>query len=327
MNKVSIAGMFLGLLILAALLLWNGIHNILHLLVNTGWLLLALPLVWAPSQLVATVSWRQLFPATRTPSLIHLLIANWMGRAVNILLPVATIGGEVVKARLITLWEGNGVDVSASVMVDKTVQALALVPWGFIGAGLLFYLALDNGIAVPVIIGITALAAGVGGFILVQHFGMFGFLANLTGRFLHAEKRDGLTNGAGKVDQAVRNLYRQRRKFGAALFCRTLSLMLESSEIWLACYLMGQPLGLLETLALESLTSTVNNVVFFIPNAYGVQEGGFVVIGSLFGLTPDFSLALSLATRIREVVIDLPGLLFWQYTEGRRLIGRKPGNP
>ena len=327
MNKVSLGGMFLGLILLTVLLVGHGIGEILNLLLSSGWYLLALPLVWFPSQLLAALSWRVLFPATRHPPLGHILASIWMGRAVNVLLPVATIGGEVVKARLITLWGANATDASATVLVNKTVQALALIPWGLIGAGLLFYLGIDNGIAVPVMLGVTVLGTGIGGFILVQHFGMFGYLARLTGRFLHAEKRIDLTDGAVKMDQVVRELYRSRGKFGIALFWQVLSLMLETGEIWLACQLLGQPLSILEALALESLTSTVNNAAFFIPNAYGVQEGGFLMAGSLFGLAPDFCLALSLATRIRELVYDLPGLIFWQVVEGRRFLALKPDNP
>ena len=66
---------------------------------------------------------------------------------------------------------------------------------------------------------------------------------------------------------------------------------------------------------LKSLTSIITDLAFIIPNGYGVQEGGYLMLGVLIGLTPEFSLALSLATRIREIIIDLPGLLYWQYIE------------
>jgi len=326
MNKVSLGGMFLGLILLTVLLAGHNVSGIIDLLLSSGWYLMALPLAWVPSLLPAALSWRVLFPAGRHPPLRHVLASMWMGRAVNILLPVATIGGEVVKARLITLWGANAADASATVLVNKTVQALALIPWGLVGAGLLFYLGIDNGIAIPIMLGVTVLGIGIIGFILVQHFGMFGYLARLVGRFLHVEKRTDLTDGAAKTDQLVRELYRSRGKFGIALVWQVLSLMLETAEIWLACQLLGQPLGILEALALESMTSTVNNAAFFIPNAYGVQEGGFLMAGSLFGLAPDFCLALSLATRIRELVFDLPGLIFWQVMESRRFLALKPGN-
>ena len=77
------------------------------------------------------------------------------------------------------------------------------------------------------------------------------------------------------------------------------------SEVWLACYLLGFPISIIEALMLKSLTSTISDIAFFVPNAYGVQEGGYVMLGALLGMTPDIALAVSLATRIRELVVLL----------------------
>ena len=96
---------------------------------------------------------------------------------------------------------------------------------------------------------------------------------------------------------------------------RTFGLILQTSEVWLACYLLGHPIGLIEAIMLKSLTSIITDLAFIIPNGYGVQEGGYLVLGVLVGLTAEFALALSLATRVRELIIDIPGLLYWQHIE------------
>ena len=140
-------------------------------------------------------------------------------------------------------------------------------------------------------------------------------MAKLIGRFIRTEHRDGIANHAREIDLRVVALYREQGRFALSVFWRTLSLMLETSEVWLACYLFGHPIAFL-----KSLTSTLNNIVFFIPNAYGVQEGGYVLVGNLLGFTPEFSLAVSLATRVRELLIDLPGLLVWQHIEHRQFL-------
>jgi hypothetical protein len=70
---------------------------------------------------------------------------------------------------------------------------------------------------------------------------------------------------------------------------------------------------------LKSLTSIITDIAFVIPNGYGVQEGGYVMLGAFIGLSPEFSLAISLATRIRELIVDLPGLLYWQHVEAKYL--------
>ena len=62
----------------------------------------------------------------------------------------------------------------------------------------------------------------------------------------------------------------------------------------------------------------LRTVAFVVTWAAGVQEGGYVVIGALFGLSPDIARALSLLKRTREIVAGVPGLIAWHISEGRR---------
>ena len=157
----SYIGLLVGLIGLTWLIVWQGIDEIFALLSDSGFTLLLLPIVWFPSLIAAVVSWQLLFPIKRTPPFKELFLALWMGRAINTLLPVATIGGEIAKARLLILWGRGGVDSSASVLVDKTVQALALVPWAIIGTSLLVYLAIDNELAKLIMLGTFLLGLGI----------------------------------------------------------------------------------------------------------------------------------------------------------------------
>jgi hypothetical protein len=52
----------------------------------------------------------------------------------------------------------------------------------------------------------------------------------------------------------------------------------------------------------------------------GVQEGGFSVLGALFGIPPEVALALSFVKRVPDLAIGLPGLLAWYWLEMRRLL-------
>ena len=128
-------------------------------------------------------------------------------------------------------------------------------------------------------------------------------------------KRYEITLKATDIDLLVKDIYNDKKRFFVSILWRTLGLILQTSEVWLACYLLGHPISLFEALMLKSLTSIITDLAFIIPNGYGVEEGGYLMLGVLIGLTPEFSLALSLATRIREIIIDLPGLLYWQYIE------------
>ena len=72
----------------------------------------------------------------------------------------------------------------------------------------------------------------------------------------------------------------------------------------------------------------IRSVAFLVPNAVGVQEGAYILLGASFGLTPEMALALSLLKRARDLTLGLPAIASWQWLEGgrlwRRLERRRP---
>ena len=87
---------------------------------------------------------------------------------------------------------------------------------------------------------------------------------------------------------------------------------------------MGVSLGIAPVLALESLLYAIRSIAFIVPNAIGVQEGAYVMLGASFGLAPDFALGLSLLKRGRDLLLGIPALLVWQIFESHRLWRRRP---
>jgi len=80
------------------------------------------------------------------------------------LLPVASVGGEVVKGRLLTLDGVDGAQASASVTVDLTVQALSLLLWSLLGIAVLVVIEADRSLALTALAGAMLLALGIAGF-------------------------------------------------------------------------------------------------------------------------------------------------------------------
>ena len=91
-----------------------------------------------------------------------------------------------------------------------------------------------------------------------------------------------------------------------------------ATEACLALQLAGAPLGFGSILVIESLLYAIRSAAFVVPNAIGVQEGDYVVLGAGFGLTPDVAMAPSFLKRGRDLLIGTPALLAWQFIEGRR---------
>jgi len=58
-----------------------------------------------------------------------------------------------------------------------------------------------------------------------------------------------------------------------------------------------------------------------------VQEGGYLLLAPLVGLTPDLALALSLAKRARELSLGVPGLAYLHWSQRNWLRRRAPDVP
>jgi len=326
MRIASYIGLVVGLAIFIGLLVWQGLADLVGLLLSTGWTLLLVPAIWFPTVLLNARCWQILFVPPHGPTFSQAFQAQWMGRAVNTLLPVASIGGEIVKARALILWGVDAKHASASAVVDKTVQALTVIFWGVIGICLLASMSLNDELALSAALGLSLLGAGIAGFLVVQRAGMFRMMVRSAHKLTGAKLVEELFGTAEQVDVFVRNLYRDWPRVLRASLWRLAALILQTGEVWLAATLLGFPIGIVEALMLKSLSSTLSDAAFVVPNSYGIQEGAFIVLGALVGLGPDAALAISLAIRLREILIDVPGLLIWQHSEGRALLSARKRN-
>jgi len=315
-NK-AIIGLFAGAALLCGLFLWRGIDSVGGLLTEAGIALVLVCLFSAPEQILAAEAWRYLFPQSSKPDRTRTLLASWMGSAVNTLLPVASIGGEIVKARILILWSHPGEETMAAITVDKTIQAIAVLVWGLIGAGFLVFMVGQTSAATGVLIGAGFLVLGIAGFIAVQIKGGFSSIAEkMAGR---ADKNAGevIVQGAEAMERAMREMYGNVGRLMTATALRVGQRVFLAGEVVLVGYLMGVPIGIVEAVILKGVIGAIRGVSFAIPGGIGVQEGGYVAIGALIGYPPDLMIAVSLATRIREILPSIPFLLLWQVTEGR----------
>lgn len=312
-------GLISGLVLIASLVLWSGLGQVMSILMTAGAGLLLIVFLAPPEILSASEAWRQLFPKQRRPGFRSSLRASWMGMAVNTLLPVATVGGEVVKARVVVLAGTPLADAVAATLVDKTVQAIAILLWGIVGLMALASLSPGDGLLWGGLAGAALLALGIGGFIALQWHGSFSHLARLGGGLFSQLGTEGSLDAGRNMDRAVRAIYRRPAALLRSLGLRLLGQVWLVSEILLTATLLGLAIGLDEALMLRALIGAVRGFSFIVPAGLGLQEGAYVALGALIGLPADMMLALSLASRLREILPSLPGLVLWQHLEGRRL--------
>ncbi len=309
-------GFLIGLGVVIALVAWQGVATIADRLAVAGWGILLVALFIPPDLILRTASWRLLFAPGRTPRFADTVWAMWIGSSVNFLLPVATIGGEFVKARLLTLRSVRGVDAAASVLLDKTVQAVSVLLWALIGMTILVVVAPDEPMVAAALAGLALLMLGIAGFVLVQYAGAFGMFARPAARMFSSGRWQSLIESAADFDAVIRDLYRRPGVIVTSTCLRLAKRVVMAGEVWLVAWLVGYPIGLGEAVMLNSLAIALRSAAFVVPGGIGVQEGGYVVVGALVGLPADVMLTISLATRLGELIEGLPGLLAWQFAEG-----------
>jgi putative membrane protein len=322
LSTKKLAALAFGFALVAALIVWQGGHELFKELQTGGWPLLWVSVFVVPDQISAALTWYVLFPSNRRPSFPKVFWAAWIGAALNVLLPVAGVGGELLKARLVHLWGANGLDAVSTTIVDKTVQAVTIFFWGLIGVFCFAWVVPDHAAFWGALVAAITLGFGIGLFILVQVKGGISRVGRLAGNSRLLSKWDNLIGTADNLDAAVRAIYDRPATFAASCLIRLLGRLTLVGEIYLAAMLMGDPISFAQALILKSIVSVARGASFAIPAGIGVQEGAYIAVGALIGIPPEFALALSLATRIREIVPNLPVFAAWQVIEGRQLARR-----
>jgi len=312
---IAIIAAVAGLGIIGALVGYFGAGTVLRSLLAIGWRGFAVICVIQLAVIAAEgIAWRLLVPGTSLWVFIWGRLARDAGSEV---LPISQMGGLVLGARAVTLGGVTAATAAASTMVDLTLEFLAKLAYMALGLVLVFFLRADTPLALPVIVGLAATTFFAAAFVFIQRHGFVVF--DRFTRLLGPDWAERTAAGAAAVQTALAGIYRR----GAGLwvgFALHLACWVSSAvEVWIALRLAGVPLGFLAVLVIESLLYAVRTVAFAIPNAVGVQEGAYILIGAAFGLTPEMALAISLMKRARDLVIGLPVLGIWQAVEGGRL--------
>jgi putative membrane protein len=308
-----------GLAFATLLFIWEGLAPIANAFAAAG-----IGIVWASlfhfvSMAFNARAWQILLPGSGRGSLAFFFRAVWLREAVNGLLPVARVGGEVVSARFLMRHGMRSSKAVASLVVDMTISLVSQFVFTLCGFALLLFRGAGGDVVRDIAVGLTVTVPLVVVLIVVQRVGVFRLLARIV-RVLFGDRFAALVGGAASLDRTVRRLYRRRT---ATNVCGALQLagwIAGAGEIWLALHFLGHDVPAGDALIIEAVIQALSSGAFVVPGALGVQEGGFVVIGALVGLPSDIALALALARRARDIIVFVPALLAWQIGAGRRLI-------
>jgi putative membrane protein len=324
LKSASYAAALLGIAASVLLTQRHGFDDIRILLRNAGWPLLWLVPFHLLPLLLDSISWRVLL-APRDPAnrarLPYLFWVATVREAVSRLLPLASVGGELVGIRLALLRGLNGAAVTASVLVQVVLSVLNQYLFALLGLGLMLRQQDTMQVAIGIAIGIL-LTTPIPFIALIglRHGELFERAQQLLGKRL--QDKIGL-NGAA-LDAELRRHFRHPQRLLAAAGWEFSGLVVGAAENWLALRLLGYPVSLPTALSLEAVTQSVRHLFFMVPAGLGVQEVGLAVFSPLLGIPADLAIALSLSKRMREILFGVPALLSWPYLELRRIHQSEP---
>jgi putative membrane protein len=323
MKALPIVAAIVGVAATAALVAYFGADAVWHSLRAIGWAgfagICAIHLVLIA---IMGLAWRALLPGVHPLKTIWARLIRDSGAEA---LPLSQVGGYVLGARALTLFGVPAAQSTATTIVDVTLEFFAQLVYTALGLALFVRLEPETRAAAPMLIGLAVAGLVAALFIIVQRHGfvLFERIAGAVGRGWAERTAVGAANLHALLESVYGRPLGLWLSSALHLFCWIASAI----EVWIALRLAGQPLSFAAVLAIESLLYAVRTIAFLVPQAVGVQEGAYILIGAGFGLSAEMALALSLLKRGRDLAIGVPAIAAWQAIESRRFLRRRNGAP
>lgn len=311
-----------GIALGIALVLYYGLSDVGEAFLTAGWQgLLAVSAVHIVSLLLCALAWQVLVPGEKNGTFRACLWARFVRDGVGNVLPIFPAAGEVVAARELALSGVAAGAAGASALVDLTTEMVSQLLFTLLGLVLLVFERPGSGHVWPAAAGLGLATLALGGFAIAQRKGLLKFLESLPER-LGMTKTWATLPEATSIHAGVQAIYDRPACVAASVGIHFAAWIAGAAEAWTALWFMGHPLSFSNILIIESLVFALRSAAFVVPWAAGVQEGGYVVLGGLFGLSPDVALALSLLKRARELITGIPALVMWQGKEVQTIFAR-----
>lgn len=316
---VAFISIVLGGGAIIALAAWAGVAAIGDEVWKAGWVVgpavaLMLFQLW-----LSAVAWR--ISVGGGPRVGRYFRIRWMREAVNGMLPVAQLGGNILGVRMLVQRGVPGTTATAGTTLDITIEVVTqllftmagfavLAAWGPAGAaGWAWWIMVFMG-------------ACVGGFVAAQRVGLMRLVEALIRPLARVFPGITVESVRGLHAELLR-LHRDRRALLEAGALHLAAWLLGVAETWATLWAMGLDAGLAAAFVIESLGMAARSAGFIVPGALGVQEGGLVVVAGLYGIPADAAIALSMVKRARELVVGVAGLVMWQWSAGKRVLSRR----
>jgi glycosyltransferase 2 family protein len=304
--------LFLGLGLLIVLVTQIDLAHVKLYLHEMGW---AFPLIFLPYIAVYccdTLGWRFAFGPSLSIPFRTLFLTRVGGEAINNITPFAYLGGEPVKAHLLTRFQIPIIRGMAASIIAKLLISISQFFFVILGGTLaLSHLVTRPDVLWPLVVVILGVGVLLTGLSYGLRIGLFTLLFRvldhwkLTPSFMQAWRVHLL-----QLDETIVGFSRRYpSQLILSLGLHFVGWLLGTLEVLAIFYAVGIPISITEAIAVEALASVVKALAFFIPGSLGVQDGGNVLLLAFFGYSSGLGLTFSLVRRMRELLWISMGLV------------------
>jgi uncharacterized protein (TIRG00374 family) len=317
--------LFVGLLTIVFIVGHIGLGRIYDVASKLGPVALLVMLI--PSVIMYVVEaygWKvTLGPSTKHISFWRVLAIKTAGEVVNMTTPAGYLGGEPLKAYLLTKHHVPSVEGFASVVIAKTTKTIAEVLFILLGVVLTFWTLGDDGSSGQKVLAawlsVGLLLFGTAAFVFVQRLGLFTgaleFFRKIGLKIGYLEARE---EKLRSLDRMILEFYRHNRP---AVYSSTglffLGWMAEAVEVYIFIWYLGGPAMALSAISIAALSVFIKGTTFFIPGSLGAQDLGNLFLLKDFGYSEVAGVTFALLRRFRELVWIGIGLLCLAVLRGR----------
>jgi putative membrane protein len=315
-----------GVALALYLVRYVGWHAVLASAAAIGWTGFALFCLCALGLFVLLgAAWHVLLPGPYAPRLSLLVRARLVRDSAAEVLPFSQLGGIALGVRAAILQGMPAALAAASMIADVTTEMLAQIAYAACG---LVILAARVPQSSHVAVLIRGCALGLA--LAVVAAALFIALQRRSGQ-ITARLARRMLRGAGQrfsgLAATLETIYRSPARVALSVALHLAAWIGNAAAVWLAFRLIGARIDFSSAIAIESIVYAIRSAAVFIPNALGVQEGAYILLGPLFGVATDMAVAVSVLKRARDIAIGVPVLLMWQAAEGRRALSRSAVRP
>jgi glycosyltransferase 2 family protein len=268
--------------------------------------------------LILGSAWHVLLPESRAASPWVFVRSRMVRDSAAEVLPLSQFGGIALGVRAAILQGVSAPPACASMIVDVTTEMLAQIAYLALGILILTARVPQSPVVASLtstsVVGLVLALVAAGLFVAVQRYGRR-ITARLAAPLLRSARQ-----AATGVSVALDDIYRSPLRVALSVALHFAGWIGSGLGVWLGLRLMGARVDVAAVLAIESLVYATRSAAVVIPNALGVQEAAYALLGPLFGVGAELALAMSVLKRARDIALGVPVLLVWHAAEGRRAL-------